>query len=181
MRNSSIFLGFIAVALAGLVGACATGPLFQSQAPEKNRSVVYLYRPHKFFGSAWSPDVVVDGEKKFDIGNGTYVAIPLESGVHKIVLREMGGDLATIEFKVTATRNEYYLRTEMMEGETDKAAATANVGVAGSAVVSAFGESRFRDADAIETDFVTSPFSTRLFFVEPRAAFQEIKDTRLAK
>lgn len=165
-----------------LVGCTTTGAKFQPETNVKNKSTVYIYRLKKFYGSAWSPDVFVNGQKVFDISSGSYKPVVLDPGSHQVVLKTLGDELASIQFKTTADRPTYYLRFEAVEGQTDKSVSLGLTGAAGSSIVSAFAVSNFKgDKSAIETSYVTSPFTPKLFFVSPSIGNSEIADTHLAK
>lgn len=103
-----------------LITACATGPAFiPMERAKSDTSVVYIYRPYMFKGSAASPKIYIDDEFIGKLGSGNYVVKELSSGEHDILVGKKEGEHInwapdTILQKVKIEPGkEYYFRMEL--------------------------------------------------------------------
>ena len=66
-------------------GCAASGDRFSGLVAEQQEtSIIYIYRPSKFFqGGTW-PTVFIDGEERFTLKNSGYIYLSLPEGNHKI-------------------------------------------------------------------------------------------------
>lgn len=83
MRN------LITLLLLLLLASCstnATGPLYShSSPPGTSEAALILYRPAINAGSAWWPNVSIDGKPVVELYNGGYTRVSLTPGPHKIL------------------------------------------------------------------------------------------------
>ena len=61
-----------------------TGHRFVELPLREGMAVVYLYREHKLFGMAAKPSIKVDGKEIGMLRNGTYLAMYVPAGTHKV-------------------------------------------------------------------------------------------------
>ena len=99
-----------ALAVAGLLGACATasGPQFAGlDAVASGQGQLYLYRKAAIYASGAAYDVAVDGKAAGKLFNASYLVLPLTPGEHTVSVDERG--LTTVKsFKVTAEPGKRY-------------------------------------------------------------------------
>lgn len=104
MDGSPHFLLFL------LVSCAASGPVFQpirDMPPDKG--VLYLYRPTSFIGAALDFYIKVDGEPVGAVGNGSYLPLTLNPGLHVISLSGVSGYIlfAPLDINIDAGGSHY--------------------------------------------------------------------------
>lgn len=148
----------------GLASCGASGPKFAAPAqrgPEKG--LVYIYRVYELRGSAGSPNIYINGQKRDTLKTGGYLDYSLPPGEHLIFLGSKPGDFANwapdpVEVRLRVDAGKiYYLR--MLKDDSDVSAIYApTVGVM------AVGKSKIGLA-SVREDF----------------ALQELQDTKLSR
>ena len=87
----------LTVLLAAFLYGCASnqpapGPLFSTPIePMDNMAIVYIYRGSAFAGSIRDVNVFINGEPKFVLGNGTYIATHLKPGEYEFGIKNVPG------------------------------------------------------------------------------------------
>jgi hypothetical protein len=104
-------IGLVIAVCVVFVGCASTpsGENFSTPvtAPQ-DKSVLYIYRLKEHYGGALQYSVMIDGEKKGDVGNGGYIVIPTDPGKHTI----KGAALAYSDVPLEAAFNSgnYFIR-----------------------------------------------------------------------
>jgi len=82
----SVFLLIISFIISG---CSATGPKFSELEPVGNSTAtVYVYRPWMMLDGATAPTVQIDSIDTFDIKNGGFKVLNLDSGTHKLTIKK---------------------------------------------------------------------------------------------
>ncbi len=96
-----------------IINGCSTTPGYFDIARHASTSsaVVYIYRPNSMANVMVSPDVVIDGNKNFALGNNYYHVVQVAEGTHQISLdlaeRYQGNNNIILE---TKSGQDYFLR-----------------------------------------------------------------------
>jgi len=189
MNFRSIILSFAAMILFS--GCASLGPSFTPlQASPSGKSIVYIYRVSHFAGSAYSPDVKLDGKTLGTLSNGSYLPFEVAPGQHKIELESIAGVVCAIDFKLS-DKAEHYLRfdTTMNNGAKESATNAQSAalgpgggGAIGAAMTSGFFASKDEKDTALkaaDSDIAQPLSNPGLFFVKPDFAKPEISKTKL--
>ncbi len=108
--------GLLAV-LVPLSG-CATGPSFRpvEQMPS-GKSVVYFYRPARFYGGARGPAVYDNGRKILNgLTNGGYWAHFIEPGEHVFSAKATILSESSVRMTSKGPGQEHYIRMDILPG-----------------------------------------------------------------
>jgi len=84
MNKSYIFIFLLAYLLSGCATKSSSFSVIQPVAGKG--ALVYVYRPNSMSNILISPDVLVDGDKKFKIKSNEYMAMYLPAGKHRFSL-----------------------------------------------------------------------------------------------
>jgi len=77
----------IAVSVATLLSACASGPAFvKLENPDQGQAKVYVYRTFNLMQSGIFPDVYVDSNLVGKMKNGGFFAFSAKPGTHTVTL-----------------------------------------------------------------------------------------------
>ena len=115
MIPSNIKFIFVCLSLIWTLSSCVSQtPQFIVPDPVSGQgAIVYIYRPDSIANILVSTAVLVNGDKKFDINNNTYMSITLPAGKHVISLdlekRYEGLHLVEIDL---ADSQIYFLRVD---------------------------------------------------------------------
>ncbi len=106
-------LNYLLLLMLLVTASCVTkkSAFIEVDVNHKTLPVVYIYRLHSMSNIMLSPDVFIDGEKKFNIKNKSYEYISMSPGEHnfKLALTERFSGVQQI--KVSVKPNEIiYLR-----------------------------------------------------------------------
>jgi hypothetical protein len=102
------------VSISFLTG-CASGPAFQevSIVPE-GKSIVYFYRPAKYYSGASSPEIYDNGNLILDgLTNGGYWVYYITPGKHVFSTKATFVDSTSISLESKGPGEEYYVRLEL--------------------------------------------------------------------
>ena len=71
-----------------VLSACAhkSSVFLALDSADDNEAIVYVYRPNSLSNIVVSPDILIDGKKKFESKNNTYMAMRLPAGEHQFRL-----------------------------------------------------------------------------------------------
>ena len=134
MKKLMAFL-FLSLTMAG----CTTlGEKFVAKTDlDRSKATVYVYRVSRFVGSAFSPDLMMDGKKVADLANGGYSVLEVAPGQHKfgVMLVMSNTEVGTITANLEKGK-EYYLRYDvsMFNGVGESIAAGNQAGLAGAGI-----------------------------------------------
>lgn len=98
-----------------LIASCTSfGPKFSSIEPKsKTKSLIYVYRPSAFTGSARRPDIILNDKKVGSISNGGYFYFEADPIQSKVSIRDFAGE-ETGTFSFNLRKNEiYFLRLDL--------------------------------------------------------------------
>jgi hypothetical protein len=92
-----------------IVGCSSTGPLFeQLPPPDKNKALLYIYRPDSLVMLARPASFEIDDEKIVELKNNGYTSLYIPEGKHTVkVLWEMQG-FKPIELNVNLIGGQQY-------------------------------------------------------------------------
>lgn len=100
-------------AAALLLAACSnrSAPFEAAPAPAGETAVLYIYRPSASANFMMSPQVVIDGDEAFAIGNADYRYVYLRNGDHSIGLNSTDQYTTGPVLAITVgSGGSYYLR-----------------------------------------------------------------------
>ncbi|HUO05726.1 MAG TPA: hypothetical protein VMU16_11075 [Candidatus Binataceae bacterium] len=104
----------IAIVLAPVVSGCGVqGDAYQQMPAPATKSVVYLYRPYRFFGSGSAP-IVTCGHQTIELEAGGYYVFTEEGGQITCTAGDAGSNL---KFDAHAD-TDYYVREDVVPGST---------------------------------------------------------------
>jgi len=109
---------WLLIASTVLLSGCATGPQFRvvEQIPN-GKSVVYFYRPARFYGGARSPSIYDNGEKIVEgLANGGYKVYFIGSGKHVFSSKAAILSGSSVSVNSAAPGEEYYVRMDILAG-----------------------------------------------------------------
>ncbi|MCB0378098.1 MAG: DUF2846 domain-containing protein [Bdellovibrionales bacterium] len=96
-----------------LTTSCASlGDKFKPVAKtNSDKALLYVYRVHRFTGSAGSPYVCINDQVVGEIPDGGYFPVEIQPGQHQVSLKSLGEELVKTPFQARAGQT-YYLRME---------------------------------------------------------------------
>lgn len=86
----------------------------QPTAPQSDKAILHLYRPHTLNGSPIKPHILIDGTEITQVGNGQNIQTLVEPGKHTISVEEKRArtDLPINDLEMEAGK-EYWVRVEI--------------------------------------------------------------------
>jgi len=92
------------------------------EAKRGTDSVVYVYRPYSISNILLSPDVMVDGEKIFELQSNSYFGVSLSKGDHiiKLGLSERYAGVHQMSIKTKQDKTVYLRVTSALEFQKNK-------------------------------------------------------------
>lgn len=150
----------------------------------KDKSIVTIYRPWSFVGSAGDPFTCLDYKAVGEFYNGAYFNIELVPGSHTIGVGSFGGQSEnSITFNVVSGQH-YYLRFDISKlngaKEATQAAGMAGAGAIGYLMSGAFFSKDKPDKinEIVDKRVQKEVINQGLYFISEKYALEELKDLK---
>ncbi len=168
----SLIFGFL------ILSACTTstkkGDAFKAAPQKSEQALLYVYRPPGDWGTARSPTIIVDKDKKYDALYKGYRYFYLNAGEHSV---EVDGGKPKVRF-IAETGKTYYLLYNMKGNQSSVGLSFGLIGALLTSALTPDGPSPEVKAVLAE-GIALDGFDENLYFVKAEPALNDLAQTSL--